>query len=105
MPILLTAFIAQESNRPVIDFVEAGKGSLHPAALLTGLFANLYGAAGPLDNFWGAPSPAWTDERRRRAAARDDHMQVRVAAPVVAVAGGTWTRKSAASGCRNGSPQ
>lgn len=59
IPILLTAFIAQESNRPVIDFVEAGKGSLHPAALLTGLFANLYGAAGPLDNFWGAPSPAW----------------------------------------------
>lgn len=59
IPILLTAFIAQESNRPVIDFVEAGKGSLHPAALLTGLFANLYGAAGPLADFWGAPSPAW----------------------------------------------
>jgi len=59
VPILLTAFIAQESNRPVIDFVEAGKGSLHPAALLTGLFANLYGAAGPLADFWGAPSPAW----------------------------------------------
>lgn len=59
VPILLTAFITQESNRPVIDFVEAGKGSLHPAALLTGLFANLYGAAGPLADFWGAPSPAW----------------------------------------------
>ena len=59
IPILLTVFIAQESNRPVIDFVEAGKGSLHPAALLTGLIANLYGAAGPLADFWGAPSPAW----------------------------------------------
>lgn len=59
VPILLTLFIAQESNRPVIDFVEAGKGSLHPAALLTGLIANLYGAAGPLADFWGAPSPAW----------------------------------------------
>lgn len=59
VPILLTAVLAQESNRPVIDFVGAGKGSLHPAALLTGLFANLYGAAGPLENFWGAPSPAW----------------------------------------------
>lgn len=59
IPILLTAFIAQESNRPAIDFVEAGKGSLHPAALLTALFANLYGAAGPLADFWGAPSPAW----------------------------------------------
>ncbi|QEL25770.1 glycosyltransferase family 39 protein [Bosea sp. F3-2] len=59
IPILLTGFIAQESNRPAIDFVEAGKGSLHPAALLTGLIANLYGAAGPLADFWGAPSPAW----------------------------------------------
>ena len=59
LPILLTAFLAQDSNRPAIDFVEAGKGSLHPAALLTGLIANLYGAAGPLAHFWGAPSPAW----------------------------------------------
>lgn len=59
LPILLTAFFAGESNRPEIDLIGAGKGSLHPAALLTGLFANLFGAAGPLDNFWGAPSPAW----------------------------------------------
>ncbi|CAN7583452.1 hypothetical protein LJR009_005108 [Bosea sp. LjRoot9] len=59
VPILLTAFFAQESNRPEIDLVGAGKGSLHPAALLTALFANLYGAAGPLENFWGAPSPAF----------------------------------------------
>lgn len=59
VPILLTAFLAQESNRPEIDLIGAGKGSLHPAALLTGLVANLYGAAGPLENFWGAPSPAW----------------------------------------------
>lgn len=59
VPILLTALLAQESNRPAIDLIGAGKGSLHPAALLTGLFANLYGAAGPLENFWGAPSPAW----------------------------------------------
>lgn len=59
VPILLTAFIAQESNRPAIDFIEAGKGSMHPAALLTGLIANLYGASGPLADFWGAPSPDW----------------------------------------------
>lgn len=59
IPILLTAFLAQESNRPAIDFAGAGKGSLHPASLLTGLVANLYGAAGPLENFWGPPSPAW----------------------------------------------
>ncbi len=59
VPILLTALLAQDSNRPAIDLVEAGKGSLHPASLLTGLVANLYGAAGPLENFWGPPSPAW----------------------------------------------
>lgn len=59
VPILLTAALAEESNRPAIDLIGAGKGSLHPAALLTGLFANLYGAAGPLENFWGAPSPAF----------------------------------------------
>lgn len=59
VPILLTAFLAQESNRPEIDLLGAGRGSLHPAALLTGLIANLYGAAGPLENFWGPPSPAW----------------------------------------------
>jgi hypothetical protein len=59
VPILLTAFLAQDSNRPAIDLIGAGKGSLHPASLLTGLFANLYGAAGPLENFWGPPSPAW----------------------------------------------
>jgi hypothetical protein len=59
VPILLTAFLAQESNRPEIDLLGAGKGSLHPASLLTGLIANLYGTAGPLDNFWGPPSPAW----------------------------------------------
>ncbi|OYW62867.1 MAG: hypothetical protein B7Z40_15990, partial [Bosea sp. 12-68-7] len=59
VPILLTAVLAEGSNRPAIDLVGAGKGSLHPAALLTGLFANLFGAAGPLENFWGAPSPAF----------------------------------------------
>ncbi len=59
LPILLTAFLAHDSNRPVIDLAGAGKGSLHPASLLTGLIANLYGAAGPLENFWGPPSPAW----------------------------------------------
>ncbi len=59
IPILLTAVLAEESNRPVIDIAGAGKGSLHPGSLLTGLVANLYGASGPLENFWGPPSPAW----------------------------------------------
>lgn len=59
VPILLTYVLAEESNRPVIDLLGAEKGSLHPASLLSGLIANLYGASGPLDNFWGPPSPAW----------------------------------------------
>ena len=59
VPILLTAILAEESNRPGIDLAGAGKGSLHPGSLLTGLIANLYGASGPLENFWGPPSPAW----------------------------------------------
>jgi hypothetical protein len=59
LPILLTLALAGESNRPAIDFDGAGKGSLHPASLLTLFVANLFGAAGPLENFWGQPSPAW----------------------------------------------
>lgn len=59
VPILLTFVLAHESNRPVIDLLGAEKGSLHPGSLLTGLIANLYGASGPLENFWGPPSPAW----------------------------------------------
>lgn len=60
-PILLTALLAVDSNRPAIDLAGAGQGSLHPASLLTGFVANLYGAAGPLADFWGPPSPAWNE--------------------------------------------
>lgn len=60
-PILLTAMLAEQSNRPAIDLDGAGRGSLHPASLLTLFVSNLFGAAGPLDNFWGQPSPAWRD--------------------------------------------
>lgn len=59
VPILFTLMLAEQSNRPAIDLVEAGKGSLHPASLLTLFIANLFGAAGPLENFWGQPSPTW----------------------------------------------
>jgi hypothetical protein len=59
LPILLTWLIAGQSNRPAIDLEGAGRGSLHPFALLTGVAANLYGAAGPLVNHWGPPSPTW----------------------------------------------
>lgn len=59
VPILFTLMLAEQSNRPAIDLDGAGKGSLHPASLLTLAIANLFGAAGPLENFWGQPSPAW----------------------------------------------
>jgi hypothetical protein len=59
VPILFTLMLAEQSNRPTIDLDGAGKGSLHHASLLTLFVANLFGAAGPLENFWGQPSPAW----------------------------------------------
>lgn len=59
IPLLLTLMLAEQSNRPVIDLEGAYKGSLHPFALLTGFIANLFGAAGPLAQHWGPPSPAW----------------------------------------------
>lgn len=61
VPLLLTYMMAEQSNRPAIDLAGAGRGSLHPASLLTLAASNLFGAAGPLDNFWGQPSPAWRD--------------------------------------------
>ncbi len=59
VPILFTLMLAEQSNRPGIDLEGAGKGSLHPSSLLTLAIGNLFGAAGPLENFWGQPSPAW----------------------------------------------
>ena len=61
LPILFTLMLAEQSNRPMIDLEGAGKGSLHPASLLTLLVANLFGAAGPLESFWGQPSPRWNE--------------------------------------------
>lgn len=59
LPILMTLLYAGQSNRPEIDFVGAGRGSLHPALLLTALFPHLYGAAGRMEDYWGPPSFAW----------------------------------------------
>jgi hypothetical protein len=59
LPLLMTVLLAGDSNRPAIDFIGAGRGSLHPASLLTGFVANLYGTDGPLRDFWGQPSFAW----------------------------------------------
>jgi hypothetical protein len=59
IPLLLTHDLAQQSNRAVIDLVGAERGSLHPASLLTAIVPNLFGADGPLAQFWGPPSPTW----------------------------------------------
>jgi hypothetical protein len=61
VPIAMSALLASDSNRPVIDFESAGLGSLHPAHLLMLAFADLYGAADPKVVFWGPPSPVWSN--------------------------------------------
>jgi hypothetical protein len=60
-PVLLTAQLTAESNRPAIDFNGAGKGSLHPALLLTLLAPHLFGAGGRMEDYWGPPSFTWQD--------------------------------------------
>ncbi len=59
VPVVLTMMLAGQSNRPEIDFIGAGRGSLHPALLLTAFAPQLYGAAGAMAEFWGPPSFAW----------------------------------------------
>jgi hypothetical protein len=59
IPVLLTALLAAESNRPEIGYDIAVRGSLHPAGLLTLVFADLYGAADPNVPYWGPPSFPW----------------------------------------------
>jgi hypothetical protein len=59
IPVLLTALLAGDSNRPSIDYVGAGRGSLHPALLLTFLAPEVFGASGRMEDYWGPPSFAW----------------------------------------------
>lgn len=59
VPVILTALIAAESNRPSIDLEGAGRGSLHPAHLLTLLAPDVYGATGRMGEYWGPPSGRW----------------------------------------------
>ncbi|HRD74508.1 MAG TPA: hypothetical protein PK264_01005 [Hyphomicrobiaceae bacterium] len=61
VPLLLTASLAAESNRPAIDFEGAGRGSLHPALLVTFLAPQIFGAAGAMADYWGPPSFTWHD--------------------------------------------
>ena len=59
VPVMLTALLAEESNRTIIDYAGAGRGSLHPALLLTSIMPDLFGAAGRMEDYWGPPSFAW----------------------------------------------
>ena len=59
LPILLTAALALQSNRPEIDFAGAGAGSLHPVSALTLFAPDLFGSTGSSWEYWGAPSFAW----------------------------------------------
>jgi hypothetical protein len=58
-PVTLTALIAEQSNRPAITLIEAGKGSLHPALALTAIAPDLFGSSGRMWDYWGPPSYAW----------------------------------------------
>lgn len=57
VPILMTLLLAADSNRPSIDYIGAGRGSLHPALLLTLVSPDIFGAAG--GSYWGPPSWTW----------------------------------------------
>ena len=59
VPILMSYELSITSSRVIIDLDGAGKGSLHPASLLSFVIANLYGVTSPLSIFWGPPSPQW----------------------------------------------
>lgn len=59
LPLLLTVLYAGRSNRPEIDFIGAGRGSLHPALLVTTVVPHLFGAAGEMAKYWGPPSFTW----------------------------------------------
>ena len=61
VPLILTTLHVAGSNRPAIDLDGAGRGSLHPALLLTVLMPQVFGAAGRMEDYWGPPSFAWRD--------------------------------------------
>ncbi len=56
IPIAFTIYLADDSNRPGMDFEEAARGSLPPLALLSAVVSNLFGVDGPMKDFWGPPS-------------------------------------------------
>jgi hypothetical protein len=61
LPLMMTALLAGDSNRPSIDLEGAGRGSLHPALLVTAVIPHLFGAAFRMEDYWGPPSFAWSN--------------------------------------------
>lgn len=59
VPLLWTWLFAEATTRPAIDLVEAGRGSLHPASLLTAIFGDLFGARDGTVEFWGPYNGRW----------------------------------------------
>lgn len=63
LPLLWTWLFAEATTRPEIDLVEAGRGSLHPASLLTAFIGDLFGAKSGDVVFWGPyNNPGWAKE-------------------------------------------
>ena len=61
MPVVLTYLFVESSNRPEVEFFEAGRGSLHPAFLLTAFVPDLFGFGmiDPKVTYWGPASADW----------------------------------------------
>lgn len=59
VPVTLSALFTAESNRAAIDYIGAGRGSLHPALMITAVVPEVFGASGRMEDYWGPSSFAW----------------------------------------------
>jgi hypothetical protein len=59
VPVVLSALLTADSNRAAIDYIGAGRGSLHPALLLTAVVPEVFGPSGRMEDYWGPASFAW----------------------------------------------
>src|SRR5262249_24064909 len=60
LPVGLSALLTADSNRAVIDYIGAGRGSLHQALLLLAFVPELFlPSTTTMGDYWGPPSAAW----------------------------------------------
>jgi hypothetical protein len=59
VPVVLSALMTAESNRAVIDYIGAGRGSLHPALLISAFVPELFLPSTQTADYWGPPSAVW----------------------------------------------